>query len=349
MFRIPPSVLLASLIPFSALAGTVATPDVSQNPHVLFLKSWLAQAKSVEGHAGPDIRFRFADQLANAVRDQDRGLVRVLLPLYSEALASEIQLTQLDLSAKRQLAERARQIADQLQSLVSLLGERPAAGTLGQIERETLAAAALPFEAAAAENLAKLAPLRRRLDLLGTKPEPSTAQIPDPPAPVSTDSASLAASSPALRILDVLAERRLAAMEPLDDRSRIFAPVFTEGDSAPLNTLTKLGRQDRFSQKPRADLRDQAAFALTEAIQRRLDAIAALQPLVQAFPEDKLARMIAAAELADRQYRQGALPISLLIETQKAVFEAQSTRTNALLNLWRETLELRSLMPGSPP
>ena len=59
--------------------------------------------------------------------------------------------------------------------------------------------------------------------------------------------------------------------------------------------------------------------------------------------------MIAAAELADRQYRQGALPISLLIETQKAVFEAQSTRTNALLNLWRETLELRSLMPGSPP
>jgi cobalt-zinc-cadmium efflux system outer membrane protein len=86
-----------------------------------------------------------------------------------------------------------------------------------------------------------------------------------------------------------------------------------------------------------------AVYSLTEAIQRRLDAIAALQPVIRAFPEDRLARMLAAAELADRQYRQGAIPLNLLIETQRATFEALRARSEALLMLWRETLELQSL------
>lgn len=343
MFRLPICILLAPLLPLPALAAPEAIPDVSQNPHVVFLKSWLNAPESAGAHAGPAIRFRFADRLAGAVRDEDRALVRDFLPLYSGALASDIQLTRLELSAGSRLAEKAREIADQLHALVSLLGERPAAGTLGQIERETLAAAALPFEAAAAESLAKLPALRRRLELLGAKPD-STA-ISEPPTPFSTDAASLASSSPALRILDLLAERRLAALEPLDQAAPVFEPVFVAGEPSPANNLTNLGRQDRFSPKTRARIHEQTLLALTEAIQRRLDAIAAIEPLVRAFPEDKLARMIAAADLADRQYRQGAIPISLLIETQKAVFDAWSCRTNALLDLWRETLELQSLAP----
>ncbi len=347
MSRLPPCALLAMLIP--AFAGPSAMPVIAENPHVLFLKSWLDPAKPAGEHTLPPARFRFADNLADAVRDQDRALVRELLPLYSQAIESEIQLCQIELSTRSQLAERARQVADQLRALVSLLGERPAAGTLGQIERESLAAAALPFEIAAAENLAKLPPLRRRLELLGAKKNPIATAIPDPPLPISTDASSLAASSPVLRILDLLNARRLALLEPLDQAAPAFEPLFLEEKSVPGNKLTRLGRADRFSSKIQADTREDALFSLTEAIQRRLDAIAALQPLVRAFPEDKLARMLAAAELADRQYRQGAIPISLLIETQKAVFEARNARTDALLNLWRETMELRSLAPAPKP
>ncbi len=346
MSRLPPCVLLAMLIP--AFAGPSAIPDLAENPHVVFLKSWLDPAKPAGEHTLPHARFRFADTLADAVRDQDRALVRELLPLYSQALESEIQLCQIELSARSQLAGQARQIADQLHALVSLLGERPAAGTLGQIERETLAAASLPFEVAAAENLAKLPALHRRLKLLGAKPTAPATAIPDPPLPASTDAASLAASSPVLRILALLADRRLASLDPLDQSLPTFEPLFVEEKSVPSNKLTRLGRQDRFSKTIRTDLREHAVRSLTESTQRRLDAIAALQPLVQAFPEDKLARMFAAAELADRQYRQGAIPISLLIETQKAVFDARSARTDALLNLWRETMELRSLAPPIP-
>lgn len=339
MSRLPPCVLLAMLIP--AFGGPPALPVIAENPHVVFLKSWLDPAKPAGEHTMPAVRFRFADHLADAVRDQDRALVRELLPLYAQALESEIQLCQIELSARSQLAGQARQIADQLHALVSLLGERPAAGSLGQIERETLSAASLPFEVAAAENLAKLPALHRRLALLGANP-PATA-VPDPPLPASTDAASLAASSPVLRILDLLAARRLASLDSVDQSPPAFEPLFVEEKSAPPNKLTRLGGQDRFSKNIRADLREQAACSLTEAIQRRLDALAALQPLARAFPEDQLARMLAAAELADRQYRQGAIPISLLVETQKAVFDARNARTDARLNLWRETLELRSL------
>jgi hypothetical protein len=333
------------LLPLSVIAGAAPMPDVSQTPPVLFLKSWLGQEKAAGEPTGPHIRFRFGEHLVAAVRDQDRPLVRELLPLYVQAFESEVQIASLEQIARTQLAERATLVADQLQALVAILGERAVGGIPGQIERETLGAASLPFEVAAAENLSQRESWRRRLARLGAKPDGDI--LPLPPRPSSSDAASLAATSPALRILDLLTERRLASLDSLDFSQPSWEPVFVEPDSPPANVRVPFVGQDRFSD--RAGLQENARLALVEAIQRRLDAIASLQRILHGFPEEKLARMLAVAELADRQYRQGAIPITLLIETQKTVFEAQSSRTQAVLNLWRETLELWSLAPASRP
>ncbi len=335
--------LLALLIPVPAIAGGAPAPDVSRNPHVLALHSWLRQEKHGAKQAVPVIRFRFAGRLADAVRDQDRDLVRALLPLYERALASEIQLLGYELSTRTGLAEQARQIADQLRTLAGRMADRPPAGMPGRVERESLEAAAVPFEVAAAQNLARLAPLRRRLELLGAKPE--VAGIPDPEPPPAA-AAALAAASPVMTILDQLAERRLAGFEPFDSSAPDLAALFVGDEPLPAATSTRYGGQDRFSPETREDLRRDARNALTEAIQRRLDAIAALQPVMQAFPREKIARMAEAAELAGRQYRQGAIPLDLFLEARKAAFDAQSAHAGALLDLWRETMELRSLTGG---
>jgi len=319
-------------------------PDVSKNPHVLVLQSWLDQGKPGGKPVAPVIRFRFAGRLADAVRDQDRALVRELLPLYQRALASEIQMLGFEFSTRRRLAELAGQMAGQLRALAGQMAARPDAGMPGRIEREALEAAAVPFEVAAAENLAKLAPLGRRLELLGAKPE--AAGIPDPEPPAKSDATALAAASPVMSILDLLAERRLAGFEPFDPSAPDLAALFVEAESLPASTFVRYGGQDRFSPDTREDLRRDARAALTEAIQRRLDAIAALQPLAQVFPSEKIDRITEAAELAGRQYRQGAIPLGLFLEAQKAVFEARSAHAEALLDLWRETMELRSLTGG---
>jgi len=333
---------LALLIPLPAIAGSAPAPDVSRNPHVVFLKAWLN--KPGGAHPAPAIRFRFAGRLNDALRDQDRPLVRELVPLYERALASEIQMLGFEFSARSRQAELARQMADQLRSLAGRMAERPAAGMPGRLERETLEAAAVPFGVETAGCLAKLAPLARRLELLGARPE--AAGIPDPEPPASADAAALADASPVRRVLDLLAERRFAALEMPDPSPPDIAPVFVDGDSLPVNIVTRHAVPDRFSSKTLEDMRRDDRAALVEAIQRRLDAIAALQPLVQAFPQEKIARMMEAADLAERQYRQGAIPLGLFLETQKAVFEAHRARTDALLDLWRETMELRSLTGG---
>lgn len=337
--------ILLGLIPLAALAAPAPVPDVTQNPHVVFLKSWLDQKSPTGEQAGPHVRFRFGENLTSAIRDQDRALVRELLPVYVQALESEVQIASLEEIAKSQLAGRATLVASQLRALVAILGERPAAGISGQIERETLAAAALPFEVAAAEALAQRESWRRRLAHLGAKP--AGDELPLPPLPTSSDAAALAATSPLPGILDLLAKRRAATLESLDFSPPPWEPVFVEPDSLPSNTALLLAAKDRLSAQ--AALQENARRALAEAIQRRLEAIAALQPILQGFPEESLARMLAAADLAERQYRQGAVPLSLLIEAQKSAFEAQSSRTNALLKLWRETLELWSLAPAARP
>lgn len=348
MTRLLSCALVATLTLLPAFADSAASDDLSENPHVLFLRSWLSSDRPKGEHLAPAIRFRFSDELYEAVRNRDQALVRQLLPLYTDALASEIDLTRLELAANRQLAETARHTADQLNALVSVLSERPAGGAPGRIERETLSAAALPFEVAAAESLAKVASLQRRLELLGDSPPNPAPELSEPPAPASTNADSLAAASPVLRVLDLLAERRLASLDPVEQAAPTFTPLFITEESIPTNRVVRLGLQDRFSQRAKNGIREINRLALAEVIQRRLDVIAALQPILNAFPKENITTMAAAAELADRQYRQGAIPISLLIETQNTLFEAQKARVETLLNLWRETLELRSLAPSAP-
>ena len=141
----------------------------------------------------------------------------------------------------------------------------------------------------------------------------------------------------------MIAERHLASFSGLPLSTSPFESLYVAESDFPQPVIVRLGGRDPLSTKTQAALARDDRAALEEAITLRLDAIAALRPVVEALPEDRLRAMADTAALAERQFRQGAIPIALFLESQQGWLETLETRNETLLALWREVLELQSL------
>jgi len=328
-----------------AFALFFIVPVVAQPPTTspsAYVEKWIAEPTKAGTYTGIFPRFRFTEQLASAIADQDKALVTALLPLLREANEAEITLLRLELGATKQQADVAATLATNLDNLTRLLAERPIAGAPDRIERETLAGAALRFHAAAAKARAFVPAITRRLEKLGSRDSTPLALLP-PQAPPTSDPAVLAAASPVLGILGMIAERRLSTLSGLPLSTSPLESVYVLESDFPQPVIVRLGGRDPLSKETRASLDRDDREALEEAIALRIDAIAALGTVAEALPEDRIRAMAETAELAERQFRQGAISIALFLESQQGWLETLETRNEALLALWREVLELQSL------
>ena len=332
---LPPSLVLLFAAPLSAQQPTAISPSA-------YVEKWIAAPKDAGTYAGIFPRFRFTDHLAAAIADQDKALVTALVPLLREANEAEITLLRLELGIATEQATAAATLATNLDNLLRLLSERPVSGAPDQIERETLAGAALRFHTAAATARSVLPAISRRLKKLGATDASALPAEPPPPQP-TTDPATLAEKSPILSVLSMIAERHLASFSGLPPSTAPFESIYVSESDFPQPVIVRLGGRDPLSTKTRAALTCDDRAVLEEAIALRLDAIAALRPVVEALPEDRLRAMAETAALAERQFRQGAISIALFLESQPGWLETLETRNEALLSLWREVLELQSL------
>ncbi len=321
---------------------TVLSSRAADVPFVAYLENWLRSPEKAGVYAGPAPAFRYNQLLTEAIANRDRALVEVLFPLYRQSVQFDCDLLALEISLLRQSAAAANDIAGQLEELIALLAERPTAGPASEIEREALSGVAGRFRLQSAQATAALPALERRLALLGGPTSESSRQLESPPA-VEGEAASLAASSPLLPLLDLLVARRVNPLNALPLQSETFQTIWSEPKAVPDPVILRWGGRDPFSEKSRNEAIEADRMALTEFIQRRLDSIAAWRQAETAVSSTRLEKMQAAAALAFRQYRQGGINISLLLEIQDAWFEALEARREALLQLWRETYELRSV------
>ena len=332
---LPPTLVLLFVVPLSAQQPTAIPPSA-------YVEKWIAAPKDAGTYAGIFPRFRFTDHLAAAIADQDKALVTALVPLLREANEAEITLLRLELGIATEQAAAAATLATNLDNLLRLLSERPVSGAPDRIERETLAGAALRFHAAAATARSVLPAISRRLEKLGATDASALPATPPPPQP-TTDPALLAEKSPILSVLNMIAERHLASFSGLPLSTSPFESLYVAESDFPQPVIVRLGGRDPLSTKTRAALVRDDRTVLEETIALRLDAIAALRPVLGALPEDRLHAMADTAALAERQFRQGAIPIALFLESQQGWLETLETRNEALLALWREVLELQSL------
>lgn len=338
---------LAPILAIAWIPAQAALGNPSQGPSAAYVEKWLASPDTAGSYAGVFPRFRFTEQLAAAVADQDRPLVAALLPLLAQANQAEILLLRLELGAARQQADAAQSVADEIEKLVRTFADRPAAGSPAQIERETIAGSALRLGAMAATARVQMPAIERRLKDLGAE-DLAPVPLTPPPELTSTDPEGLAAASPVLKILEMLSERHLSTLTGLPHATLPLDPMFQAAGDFPEPVVVRLGGSHPLAATTSATLHRDQLSMLKEAIARKLDAIAAQRRFMNTLPDERLRAVSESAALAGRQFQQGAISPSLFLEAQQNWIETMEMRNKALISLWREVLDLGTLTGSAP-
>jgi len=263
-------------------------------------------------------------------------------------------------------AEVAREIAERSRAMIDLLKKRPAAGPVILLELRVIEGSLVEFQKAAREFTAQRDMARAELNLLlGLDADDPLVIREALEAPkMRFDSKQIEAlleKSPAFQIRLAQREKSIheitaatlaakpdysvgpyLAREDAGDAETVLGAVI----SVPLTWRNRnegaiaaaRSRSERADEELKADMltaRGELARLLRryELSMEQLDAIPSA--LVESQHE--------AADLADRQYRLGAISVQLFLDMQREFLTVQQLRHNALLEAWRSTTELQWL------
>ncbi|PTX97103.1 hypothetical protein DB345_07980 [Spartobacteria bacterium LR76] len=352
-----------------ALAGKVCgeplTPDQmagiarSDNPELRFYQEQVAALPKPSWVEAPEIMqpldFPSQPVFRRAVLDLDRELAKLYLAEFRHVLESEVRLRAIEYQAAVETASAAADIAHRIGALVKMLEERPAAGVESLIERRILEGAALPFVREAAEARVRAEHLRTRLNgLLGRKG--------DTPLEVSGglilpgQKADKTAGRPLLlKIREAEIARGLAGGGAVAEiEAFVVGGWFTReglGANEAIGGVMRPGpTYGTTPEQTRARLGDDAGRKWAIEMAWRRTALSAAREVVEAIPPTLLQNLQAAADLAERQYRVGALGVNLLVEIHREYLEALQSRNASIIQAWRNTLDLDLLdLPSDEP
>lgn len=295
--------------------------------------------------------FPAREQLRAAVLNLDAPLARLYLEQFRFVLAGEVRLKAIEYQSETEAAKAAATLAQRTTALVRMLEKRPAAGNAALIELRVLEGAAVPFVSEAASARVESQRLRLELNgLLGRKFDaPLTVEgaftLPPVEKPISPG-----ALTSDLRTAEI--ERGLAGLDAaVGLESFAVAPWFTRDESG--DALTGFTRPSGTGASSPAEMRarllDDARAKIAREVDRRQAANAAAREVATAVPEQLVQNLRAAAELADRQYRVGAIPVSLVLEANRESLGSITSRNEAFLRAWRTHLDLGLLTLTSNP
>ena len=348
---------------FASEPAPALTPDqlvaiaVSDNPELRFYEQQVAalpkplQAKAPE--VTQPLAFPSREAFRRAVLNLDADLARLYLAEFRFVLASEVRLKAMEYQAATEAAATAGDLAGRISALVKMLEERPAAGVESLIERRILEGAALPFVRQAAESSMRAKLLLTELNgLLGRKtadplsvtgsfelPGEISMQNPDEPLLLKIRQAEIARG---LGGIDAASEVESFALGGWFTREGLGASEAVEGITRPAANFGASIAETR------ERLADDASRKMKREATQRQAALKAAREVVNAIPPKLIANLQAASDLAERQYRVGALGVNLLIEIHREYLDALEARNNAVIQAWRNGLDLEFLnLPAS--
>ena len=283
-----------------------------------------------------------------------------------QELAREIRLLAYRYLAASADAAVAGEIADRSKAMIELLKQRPSAGPALLLELRVIEASLVEFQEAARTFTAQRDLARLKLNLwLGHEPQApldlnEPLQCPDDRFEYEA-LVRMLERSPAvlLRLADrtrAEAEVQLAAHEAAPEYQ--WGPYIAREAAGEAETVvglafsTPLGGGKR-SEAATARARARQAAADAGLEQERLEARVELAGILKQYegalakvagiPQDLVDQMRAAADLADRQYRLGAIPVQLFLDVQREFLSVQQLHHQALLEAWSHAVELRGL------
>lgn len=339
-------------------AESPLTPDqlvkeaTANNPELRFYEKQVSGLpKATTGDLPTIIQpltFPSREVFRSAVLNRDAGLARLYLDEFHFVLGGEVRLKAMEYQAASELAVVAQDLAARITALVKMLEERPAAGVESLIERRILEGAALPFIKQAAESSLRATFLRTELNgLLGRKADGDlTVAGSFEPLPELTPENSK--SSLLLSIREAQIARGLLGIEAASEvESFAVGGWFTReglGSYDRVEGVTRPGgTSGGTSAETKARLLADAQAKLAREATQRLLAVNAAREVLKSIPPTLIENLQKASDLAERQYRVGALGVNLLLETHREYLEALKTREEASIQAWRNILDLELL------
>ncbi len=298
------------------------------------------------GVAQSDIR------LAEVALDQQRRDIE----LQVRTLAYEYLTASADAEIAREIAERSR-------AMIDLLKQRPAAGPVILLELRVIEGSLVEFQKSARDYEAQRGAARASLNILLDRAEDAPLLLTDdlvPPANRYAAPALAARLEKQPALLKRLAEIERATHEAqaaiLEGRPEVsVGPYLSREEAGEAETTVGLAvsmplswsSRNRGAIQAAQARRDKAeaelkaeALATRGELARRVRLYAAAVAQVEAVPVSLVESLHEAADLADRQYRLGAIPVQLFLDMQREFLSVQLLRHNAQLESLKRAAEL---------
>lgn len=309
--------------------------------------------------------------LRKALAAQDVEHAEWGLRQFRRSLEGKVRLLALRHEVGRTDAAAAREVGARGAALVALLRQRPAAGAAQFLEMRLIEAGLLGLQQEARESERMREEARLELNtLLGLPPnQPLEIRMGlEAPARGEADLDRLILAglggSPALKMREVELRRavngaRAARLEAAPDFA--VGPFFSQEEAGereetvgvsvstalPVWNWNQGGVAAADARKAQADaLLEDARARVQLEIARRFRGYERSRAQHAATPADLVDRMREAAELADRQYRTGAIGVRLFLDVQSEYLGTRKRVHETLLEMWEHWLDLDLLTGG---
>ena len=341
-------------------AGTLSNPELSVSVGRKRVTD-LIRREGVAWSVGLQQTFEWPGRVAlrKAIANGHVALAELGLGQFNVELAARIRLLALALHSSSEEEAAAREVAARFEALRDVLVQREPSGLTPALELRIIEAAGLLLhrqvsEAAIAARVARIA-LNQLRGLPADQPlriVPPTMIFPAAPA-AGAQLAAAAMHNFALRAREEeLAQQGLRVSLARTERQGSFSIGPYVAQERPGERETEFGVEAsvplpiwnrRAGDVAVAEARERQAEAALFAARRELESRIAQQRAVYETKRTELekwhvntaAEFKAAAELADRHYRLGAVPVTTYVELQQQYLEA----VGAFLQTRRETLE----------
>lgn len=263
-------------------------------------------------------------------------------------------------------AEIAREIAERSRAMIDLLKQRPAAGPVILLELRVIEGSLVEFQKSAREFEAQRDAARASLNILLDRAEDAPLLLKNDlvsPANHYATPAFAARLEKRPALLKRRAEIERAAHEIqiaiLEGKPEVsVGPYLSREEAGEVETTVGLAVSMPLSwsrrnqgtihaaqarrDKAEAELQAEALVVRSE-LARRVRLYAAAVAQVEAVPVSLVESLHDAADLADRQYRLGAIPVQLFLDMQREFLSVQLLRHNAQLESLKMAAELEWL------
>ncbi len=309
--------------------------------------------------------------LRKAIANKDIEIAELGLKQFRMALTGRVQMLAYRYQATSINAAAAEEISERSAALVDLLKKRAIAGTAQLLELRVIEGSLVELHKSAKEFIQQREETRLELNALMGRPSSQPlvirSELTPPTYKLEVNKLVLTGLGQNLQLKGRIAElekaiRQVSAakLEAAPDFS--IGPFFSQdkaGDleenfGGSLSLTLPLWNWNQGNVVTAKARREQADALLLEArrkveaeITRHIRFYELSQKQLQQMPDDLTGQLRSATDLADRQYRTGAITVQLYLEVQRNFLSVQQTYNEAIQDAWSRLLDLDLLTGGA--